>query len=312
MKVLFFYLETISIFKSLCGKELLNRILSITTNKKCIDLIINDFQPEKRNHKKIENIENEKNEKNIEERMNKKRKIYKLKHFKYNKRNYIYCIYDDIIIKPECDGKNCKFHIDKELPDCLSLNTETGEINGFCTFITPKTKYTITCEDEDKILYSSIFITINENIIFDYNHSNGCSLVNNNTKMICDDDECLCYFNTKIKDGIHHFKLLLTKVCNNEEFKIGFNNETTYDNEDLWNIPGCYYILPVFSKSKDYTQDIDKETIEITINTITEEFIFNKYNIDNNMGFVYFGLDYPYIYISGKNNSIEILKYWID
>lgn len=75
----------------------------------------------------------------------------------YPSSDYIFRIYDDVIISPTFEGSPTSWYIDPELPNGLTFNN--GAITGNPTVVSPSTAYVITAENGVSRTKATIYIT---------------------------------------------------------------------------------------------------------------------------------------------------------
>lgn len=67
--------------------------------------------------------------------------------FSYPKATDSYNINEEVSIVPYCDGDYCHYNADKNLPEGLKLDENTGIISGIVTNFVTCTNLTISCTD---------------------------------------------------------------------------------------------------------------------------------------------------------------------
>lgn len=239
--------------------------------------------------------------------------------------NYLchYFVDEEVSIKPICDGINCNFNINPELPNGMIFNNLTGEISGKCHEVV-KQKYTIICENiTNKITYQ-IKIEIYEDIkIIKYLKSNkNKSLKDSGDRSIKSkeiEDEYY-YLNITMDKYIYHIKYRISGINKESSFQIGATNENHFPKESYEDKTSCCFSLhsglfylygangnPIKSPTVKYT---DNSVYECIFNMKTKQFILKYENgIEEILWEKIQGPLYPFISLSNEN-TIDLIGYW--
>lgn len=329
--------KSINMIDGFCKKEIFYLFLKYESlmSKESINLIINHLKSLKLSHSEYIEMEKTINDEEIISKLQSINIFHyfslivrSITYFSYSQKEYTFHVNENVSIKPKYDGDECKFRISPNLSNGLFIDKESGEIYGKTNKITLNYEiYTIECSNSFNSLQTFIKLKF-EDFYFVRNTTvlNESLKYNENNHIIqhINDEGMLypCYINCKIdKNKVYH--LLYKFNCgSNERMNVcfGVTKKNDYISSNIYKLKESSSLIirkdhsTLFggngSRSDDpKLENYDGKKIELIINTKKKVI---KVKVDDDKEFLLFeNIEcplYPFVILSCKNNSLELLS----
>lgn len=220
-------------------------------------------------------------------------------------------------------GDRYDFRINKQLPNGITFNNESGEISGKVENEISKSEYIIECKNiRSKMEFK---LSLEFNISFTKEYGNGEISISENGKLMTNigDNWCHCYLNLKIESGIYHVKYKFIQSSSYDSMMIGLSETNNYCGRNIYSQKGtCDYYA---TNGKSGIVDCHMGSLVTPNPNITNHGNGSIYELIINMKFGEFSICHnnsfpvllvrnlqPPLYLfsrlSGKNQSLELIS----